>query len=76
MARQTYDGTSALKQSINELIDTMPSSKLIEIYDYVRFLHANTPELSLNEMDCYTLSESALAKSWLSEEEDDFWKDL
>ena len=30
----------------------------------------------IEDVSCYALSELALAKDWMTEEEDEFWKDL
>lgn len=57
-----YNENIAIKKSINEMIDSMPNDKLIEVYDYIRFLASNTSKLSFEDMDCYALSEPALAK--------------
>lgn len=57
-----YNENIAIKKSINEMIDSMPNDKLIEVYDYIRFLASNTSKLSFEDMDCYALSKPALAK--------------
>ncbi len=67
---------SAIKRSINTLMDKMSNDKLIEAYDYIKFLVSNTSAISFDELECYALSEPALAKDWMSSEEDEFWKDL
>lgn len=76
MAVMTYNENAAIRQSINKLIDNMPNYKLIEIYDYIRFISSNTSELSFDEVNCLALSEPSLATDWLTKEEDEFWKDL
>ena len=69
-------GASAIKRSINMLMDKMSNDKLIEAYDYIRFLVSNTSAISFDELECYALSEPALSKDWMSNEEDEFWEKL
>ncbi|MDO5397874.1 MAG: DUF2281 domain-containing protein [bacterium] len=76
MAIMTYNENAAIRQSINKLIDNMPNYKLIEIYDYIRFISSNTSKLNFDEVSCLALSEPSLATDWLTNEEDEFWKDL
>lgn len=64
-----------VKQSINELLDVLPAEKLIVIYNFVRDISDNK-DLKFDEMNCSVLSQNALAKDWLTEEEDEFWKNL
>lgn len=63
-----------VKQEINIMLDSMPETKIIQIYDFVRFI-LNDNKLNLNEVNVTNLSERALDE-WNTKEEDEFWKNL
>lgn len=63
-----------VKQEINVMLDSMPETKIIQIYDFVRFI-LNDNKLNLNEVNVTNLSERALDE-WNTKEEDEFWKNL
>ena len=61
------------KELIQKEIEVFPEPYLEEILDFIHFLKAKA---SMGRMETAILSESALAKEWLSPEEDEAWKDL
>ncbi len=54
-------------------IEGVPDPLLEEVVDFVRFLKAKGAS---ERLETALLSESALAREWLSPEEDEAWKDL
>lgn len=70
------------KQQIIEEIEYIPKPLLTEIVDFIQFLkqkHLSQKTLEMEEIDpqeTALLSESSLAKDWLSKEEDEAWKHL
>jgi len=61
------------KELIQKEIELIPEPCLEEILDFIRFLKGKA---SKDKTETAILSESALAKDWLSAEEDHAWKDL
>ncbi len=53
-------------------IENLPEPLAAEVLDFVRFLEHQKK----NSLDSYIQSESSLKKDWLSETEDEAWKDL
>lgn len=70
------------KQQIIEEIEYIPEPLLNEIVDFIQFLknkHLSQKTLEMeeiNQQETALLSESSLAKDWLSKEEDEAWKHL
>ena len=58
---------------IQKEIDVFPEPYLEEILDFIYFLKVKA---SKKGMEASILSESVLAKDWLSPEEDEAWKNL
>ncbi len=54
-------------------VSQLPDPLLAELLDFVRFLKAKTAE---SRFATAIASESALAKDWLTPEEDVAWQDL
>lgn len=63
----------SVKELLAKEIESVPEPLLEELLDFARFLRAKA-ERSGRELAI--LSESALAKDWLSPEEDEAWSDL
>ena len=61
------------KELIQKEIDVFPEPYLEEILDFIHFLKGKA---SKKKMETAILSESVLAKDWLSPEEDEAWKNL
>ncbi len=62
------------RQLLRKEIETIPDALVEEILRFVKALkERNLPTLSRELLDA---SESALARDWLSEEEDIAWKNL
>ncbi|MFZ2829599.1 MAG: hypothetical protein WAZ22_03065 [Mesotoga infera] len=62
------------RQLLRKEIETIPDTLVEEILRFVKALkERNLPTLSRELLDA---SESALARDWLSEEEDIAWKNL
>jgi hypothetical protein len=61
------------KELIQKEIDVFPEPYLEEILDFIYFLKGKA---SKKGMETAILSESVLAKDWLSPEEDEAWKNL
>ena len=61
------------KELIQKEIEVFPEPYLEEVLDFIHLLKAKA---SKNRMETAILSESALAKDWLSPEEDESWKNL
>ena len=61
------------KELIQREIEVFPEPYLEEILDFIHFLKGKT---SKKRMETAILSESVLAKDWLSPEEDEAWKNL
>ena len=63
-----------IRQLLRKEIETIPDTLVEEILRFVKALkERNLPALSRELLDA---SESALARDWLSEEEDTAWKNL
>ena len=61
------------KESLVQEIEQIPESLLPEILNFVRFLkHKHQQE----QRETTLLSESILAKDWLTSEEDEAWQHL
>lgn len=58
---------------IQKEIDVFPEPYLEEILDFIYFLKGKA---SKEGMETAILSQSVLAKDWLSPEEDEAWKNL
>ena len=58
---------------IHEEIEAFSEPYLEEILDFIHFLKGKA---SKKRMETAILSESVLAKDWLSAEEDESWKNL
>ena len=61
------------KELIQKEIEFFPEPYLEEILDFIHFLKGKA---SRDKLETAILSESVLAKDWLSAEEDEAWKDL
>jgi hypothetical protein len=61
------------KELIYREIEVFPETYLEEILDFIHFLKGKA---SKEKMGTAILSESVLAKDWLSPEEDEAWKNL
>jgi len=61
------------KELIQKEIEVFPEPYLEEVLD---FIHLLKEKASKNRMETAILSESVLAKDWLSPEEDEAWKNL
>jgi hypothetical protein len=61
------------KDLIQKEIEVFPEPYLEEILDFIYFLKGKA---SKKRMETVILSESVLAKDWLSPEEDEAWKNL
>ncbi len=61
------------KQKIIEALEGIPEQKLTKILSFIELIKSqNKAEIT----DILLLSESTLAKDWLSEEEEEVWQDL
>jgi len=61
------------KELIYREIEVIPENYLEEILDFIHFLKGKVLK---EKMGTAILSESVLAKDWLSSEEDEAWKNL
>ena len=61
------------KELIQKEIEFFPEPYLEEILDFIHFLKGKA---SKNGNETMILSESVLARDWLSTEEDEAWKNL
>jgi hypothetical protein len=61
------------KESIYREIELIPENYLEEVLDFIHFIKRKA---STERMEAAILSESALAKDWLSPEENEAWDDL
>jgi hypothetical protein len=61
------------KELIKKEIEVFPEPYLEEILDFIHFLKIRA---SKNRMETAILSESVLAREWMSPEEDEAWKNL
>lgn len=61
------------KDLILQEIDQIPEFLLDEVLDFLQFLKTKYTQ---EKLEVSTLSETALAKDWLSPEEEDAWRDL
>ena len=70
------------KQQIIAEIESIPEPLLKEIIDFIQFLkqkHLSQEKLDMeeiNKLETALLSESSLAKDWLTKEEDEAWQHL
>ena len=70
------------KQQIIEEIEDIPEPLLNEIIDFIQFLKRkhlcqNSLDMEpINSLETVLLSESSLAKDWLTKEEDEAWQHL
>jgi len=58
---------------IHKEIEVFPESYLEEVLDFMHFLKEKAIK---RRLETTILSESVLARDWLSQEEDEAWKDL
>lgn len=58
---------------IHREIEVFPESYLEEVLDFIHFLKGKAMK---KRMETAILSESVLARDWLSPEEDEAWKNL
>jgi hypothetical protein len=63
-----------IKQQLIEEIEQTPDEILSEVLDFLLFI--KTKKLQREKLEITLMSESALAKDWLTAEEDEAWKDL
>jgi len=61
------------KDLIIQEIAQVPEPMLEEVLDFLRFLKAKQIQ---ERLEIPILSESSLRKDWLSQEEDEVWRDL
>ena len=61
------------KELIHKEIEVFPESYLEEVLDFMHFLKEKAIK---RRLETAILSESVLARDWLSQEEDEAWKDL
>lgn len=61
------------KESLLQEIEQIPESLLPEVSNFVRFLRYKYQQ---EKQEATLLSESVLAKDWLTPEEDEAWQDL
>jgi hypothetical protein len=61
------------KELIQKEIESFPEPQLAEILDFIHFLRARALK---DKSETAILSESVLARDWLSAEEDRAWEDL
>jgi hypothetical protein len=62
------------KDKLIQEIENTPEPVLSEVLSYLRYLKAK--KLKAETFSTTLLSESTLAKDWLTPEEDEAWKDL
>jgi len=62
------------KDKLIQEIENTPEPVLLEVLDYLLYLKAK--KLKVETFSTTLLSESTLAKDWLTPEEDEAWKDL
>jgi hypothetical protein len=65
--------TMKTKELIIREIGTLPEKYLVEILDFIKFLES---KMRKDTVDLAHASESSLSKDWLTEEEEEAWKDL
>ena len=63
------------KELIFQEIEVFPESYLKEVLDFIRFLKDKCSKEGLG-VKTAILSESVLAKEWLTQKEDEAWEDL
>jgi hypothetical protein len=63
-----------IKQQLIEEIEQTPDEILSEVLDFLLFI--KTKKLQREKLEITLMSESVLAKDWLTAEEDEAWKDL
>jgi hypothetical protein len=61
------------RELINMELEVLPEPLRLEVYDFVRFLRMKADSESFNGL---LASESALARDWLTPEEDEAWANL
>jgi len=64
------------REVIQKEIEAFPEPYLEEILDFIHFLKGKASKKRMEMMETAILSESVLAKDWLSLEEDEAWKNL
>jgi hypothetical protein len=63
-----------IKQQLIEEIEQTPDEILSEVLDFLLFIKSK--KLQREKLEITLMSESVLAKDWLTAEEDEAWKDL
>ena len=62
-------------QKIIQALESVPESQLTKILTFIELVK-NQEQSDITIRESLFLSESALAKDWLSEEEEEAWQDL
>ncbi|MGK7886256.1 MAG: DUF2281 domain-containing protein [Crocosphaera sp.] len=62
-------------QQIIQALESVPESQLTKILTFIELVK-NQEQSDITITESLLLSESALAKDWLSEEEEETWQDL
>ncbi len=62
-------------QQIIQALENVPESQLSKILTFIELVK-NQEQSDITITESLLLSESALAKDWLSEEEEEAWQDL
>lgn len=63
------------KEKIQHYLERLPDKYLNEVIEYLRFLEFKS-EIKIADRSSMLLSEPSLAKDWLTDEEDEAWKNL
>jgi hypothetical protein len=63
-----------IKQQLLKEIEQTPDEILSEVLDFLLFVKSK--KLQQEKLEITLMSESVLAKDWLTAEEDEAWKDL
>jgi hypothetical protein len=63
-----------IKQKLIEEIEQAPDEILSEVLDFLLFV--KNKKIQQEKLEITLISESVLAKDWLTPEEDEAWKDL
>ncbi len=63
------------KKKIQEYLENLPDKYISEILEYLHFLEFKSRN-ELADTSSMLLSEDALAKDWLTKEEDEAWQHL
>jgi Protein of unknown function (DUF2281) len=61
------------KEAVIQELEKIPEHLLTEVLDFIQFL---TTKYLKEEVETHLLSESTLAKDWLSADEDRAWQNL